>query len=142
MPLMGCLSSLSCLYSWKAWEMPRTWASRRSGAGIAPTTPRTTRGSGGPGGRWLAVAQRPVLHPLVEGLGDPHGLVERALDLELEPPLDRGVDEVRGDQEDQDRRRQREREKGDDELGLELRAEDLVPALEGALDQVAEEQDT
>ena len=37
MPLMGFFKSLSCLYSWKAWLMPRSRASSRCGTWI-PTT--------------------------------------------------------------------------------------------------------
>ena len=35
MPLIGCLRSLSCLYSWNAWVIPRTCASSRWGTWIA-----------------------------------------------------------------------------------------------------------
>ena len=48
MPLMGCRRSLSCLYSWNAWAIPRTCASRRWGRWIATTAAPTTRG-GSPG---------------------------------------------------------------------------------------------
>jgi len=71
-----------------------------------------------------------------------HGqrLVERALDLRLEPALDRLVDEVRRDDEDQDGRRQRQRQEGQDQLRLELGPDQLLAALEPQLDQVADEQ--
>ncbi len=87
------------------------------------------------------MAQGRGLEPLVVGLRHLHGLVERPLHLRLEPALDGGGDEVGRDDEDQDARGEGEREEGQDELGLEARADDLVPALEGELDQVAEEQD-
>jgi hypothetical protein len=87
------------------------------------------------------VPDRLVLDALVEGLGHPHRLVEGALDLDLEPPLDRRVDQVRRDQEDEDGRRQREREERGDQLGLEPRAQDLVTPLEPELGEVPEEED-
>ncbi len=42
MPLMGFFRSLSCLYSWKAWLMPRSRASSRCATWIATTRTPTT----------------------------------------------------------------------------------------------------
>src|SRR5262249_40232875 len=89
----------------------------------------------------LAVAQRRALEVGVIRLRHRQRLVERALHLRLEPALDRLVDEIRRDEEDQNRRRHREREERQDELGLEPRADDFLPALEAQLDEVAEEQE-
>ena len=233
MPLIGCRRSLSCLYSWNAWAIPRTCASSRWGTWIATTAAPTTRGrvagrqhghhpldevagrdlaprgelpsgerhadllrvdggleggdqdgvvhvhdlvagravegdagqpvllgllleeldqvlapvvgeeplAGQRPGDVLPVPDRLVLDALVERLGHPHRLVERALDLDLEPPLDRRVDEVGRDQEDEDRRRQRQRQERGDQLGLEPGAQDLVAALEPELGEVPEEED-
>ena len=87
-----------------------------------------------------SVAQGHGLLALVIGLRHLECLVERPLHLRLEPTLDGGVDEIRGDDEDENGRRQGEREEGDDQLGLEACAQDLLPSLERELDQVAEEQ--
>ena len=87
-----------------------------------------------------AVAERRPLEVAVVRLRHGQRLVERALHLGLEPPLDRLVDEVRRDHEDQDRRRQRERQEREDQLRLELRPDHVLPALEPELDEVAEEQ--
>ena len=38
MPLIGFFRSLSCLYSWNAWQMPRTCASSRSVTWVPTTT--------------------------------------------------------------------------------------------------------
>ena len=231
MPLIGFLSRRSCLYSWKAWLMLRSRASRRWGTWMATTIAAGTAwsplahrhhgldhvavvqlvdggdllarerlphvlvvglagrhrgehrvldvhqllpvavedGDGGDAeallllgqvaGQRLAlalgeepvaldhaahvapVAQRGGLEALVVGLRHLHGLVERLLDLRLEPALDGGGDEVGRDEEDQDAGHQRQGQEGEDELGLELGADDLLPPLEGELDQVAEEQD-
>jgi hypothetical protein len=88
----------------------------------------------------LAVAQRRALEVGVVRLRHRQRLVQRPLHLRLEPALDRLVDEIGRDDEDQDRRRHREREEGEHQLGLEARADDLLPPLEAELDQVAEEQ--
>ena len=92
-------------------------------------------------GHVARVAQDHGLLPLVERLSDLEGLVEGLLDLRLEPPLDRGVDEVGGDDEDQDGRREGQRQESQDELGLEAGAQHLLLSLEGELDEIAEEQD-
>src|SRR4029453_9790445 len=167
MPLMGFFSSLSCLYSWKAWLMPRRGFSRRWATWMETTRlPITSRSRSRPGptawilspfsssctvvtswppspcailpwamarvptepmagsftcrtsllfrskrviagrapraGHEASVAKRGALERLVVGLGDLEGLVQGLLDLRLEPPLDRGGDEVGGDEEDQD----------------------------------------
>ena len=78
----------------------------------------------------LGVAQRGALEIAVVRLRHRQGLIERALDLRLEPALDRLVDEVGGDEEDQRRRDEREREKRQHELGLELGADHLLAPLE------------
>src|SRR5262249_34369439 len=88
----------------------------------------------------LSVAERRGLEILVVGLRHGQRLVERALDLRLEPALDRLVDEVRRDDEDQDGPRQRQRQEGQDQLRLELGPDQLLAALEPQLDQVADEQ--
>ena len=232
MPLSGCLSSRSCLYSWKDWLMPRRRDSSRCVTKLPttsePTTPRSVllmgtmawimsplssswtvvtscpaspclscslftdfvgtlgadrrvpgvhdqhaaavedRDGGEPEPLLLAGDVRLQHRPLVRGhealarehvghvarvaqghgllalivrLRDLEGLVERPLHLRLEPAFDGRVDEVRRDDEDEDGRRQRERQEGEDKLGLEPRAQDLLPPLECELDQVAEEQD-
>ena len=92
-------------------------------------------------GHVLAVPERRRLQVLVVRLRHGQRLVERALDLGLEPALDRGVDEVRRDDEDQDRGRQRQEQEREDQLGLKPRPDDLLTALEGELDQVPEEED-
>src|SRR2546425_3367957 len=89
----------------------------------------------------LAVPERRRLQVLVVRLRHGQRLVERALDLGLEPALDRGVDEVRRDDENQDRGRQRQEQEREDQLGLKPRPDDLLTALEGELDQVPEEED-
>ena len=78
---------------------------------------------------------------LVVGLRHFHRLVERPLHLGLEPALDGGRDEVGGDDEDQDPGREGQGQEGQHQLGLEARADDLVPVLEGELHQVAEQED-
>src|SRR5437867_128408 len=88
----------------------------------------------------LSVAERGGLEVLVVGLRNGEGLLERPLDLGLEPALDRLVDEVRRDDEDQDGRRQRQRQEGQHQLRLELGSDELLAALEPQLDQVADEQ--
>ena len=92
-------------------------------------------------GHVARVAQGHGLLALVVGLRDLERLIEGPFYLRLEPPLDGRVDEVRGDDEDEDGRGQGEGEKGEDELGLEAGAQHFLPALEGELDQVAEEED-
>jgi hypothetical protein len=87
-----------------------------------------------------AVAQRGGLEALIVRLRHLHRLVERLLDLRLEPPFDGGGDEVGGDEEDQDARHQGQGQEGEDELGLEPGADDLLAPLEGQLDEIAEEQ--
>src|SRR5581483_5364506 len=88
----------------------------------------------------LAVAQRRLLEVRGVGLGDRERLVQRPLHLRLEPPLDRLVDEVGRDDEDQDRGCDRQRQEGQDELGLEARADDLLAAFEAELHEVPEQQ--
>ena len=86
------------------------------------------------------VAEGGALERLVVRLGDLEGVVEGPLHLRLEPALDRRVDEVGGDDEDQDAGGEGQREKGEHQLGLEPRAQHPLPPLEGELDQVAEQQ--
>ena len=86
------------------------------------------------------VAQGRGLERLIVGLRHLHGQVQRPLDLWLEPALDGGRDEVRRDDEDQDPGDEREGQERQHELGLEARPDDLVPVLEGELDQVAEQE--
>ena len=88
----------------------------------------------------LRVTQRRALEIAVVGLRDREGLIERALDLRLEPPLDRFVDEVGGDQEDERRGDEREREKRQHELRLELGADHLLAPLEPELDEISEQE--
>ena len=88
----------------------------------------------------LAVAQRRLLEVVVVGLRDRQRLVEGALDLRLEPALDRLVDEVGGDEEDENRGGHRQRQECEHQLRLEARADDLLSPLEAQLDEVAEEQ--
>ena len=86
------------------------------------------------------VTERGRFQVVVVGLRHDEGLIERALDLGLEPALDRPVDEIGRDDEDQDRRQERQRQEPEHELGLELRADDLLAPFEPELDQVPEEQ--
>src|SRR4029450_2157532 len=88
----------------------------------------------------LRVTQRGALEIAVVGLRDREGLIERALDLRLEPSLDGLVDEVGGDQEDQGRGDERERQKRQHELGLELGADDLLAPLEPEFHEISEQE--
>jgi hypothetical protein len=91
-------------------------------------------------GHVARMAQGHGLLALVVGLGHLEGLIEWTLHLRLEPSLDGRVDEVRGDDEDENGRGEGEGEKGEDELGLEAGPQHFLPALEGELDEVAEEE--
>ncbi len=88
----------------------------------------------------LGVTERRALEVAVVGLRHRERLVQRALDLRLEPPLDRLGDEVRGNEEDERRRDEGEREKRQHQLRLELGADHVLAPLEPELDEVAEEE--
>src|SRR4029453_11227547 len=88
----------------------------------------------------LPVADRGALQIRVVRLGDRQGLIERTLHLRLEPPLDRLVDEVGGDDEDPRGGRPRQHQECQNELGPETSAEHVLLALEPHLGQVSEQQ--
>src|SRR3989441_11138195 len=88
----------------------------------------------------LGVPERRTLEVAVVGLRHRERLVQRALDLRLEPPLDRLGDEVGGNEEDQRGRDEGQREKRHHQLGLELGADHVLAPLEPELDEVPEEE--
>ena len=89
----------------------------------------------------LAVADGGALEIAVVRLRHRQRLIQRPLDLWLEPALDRLVDEVGGDDKDECGRRHRQHEKRQHELRSESCTDDLLLALEPHLGEVAEEQD-
>jgi len=88
----------------------------------------------------LGVPERRTLEVAVVGLRHRERLVQRALDLRLEPPLDRLGDEVGGNEEDERRRNEGECEKRQQQLRLELGTDHVLAPLEPELDEVAEEE--
>ena len=88
----------------------------------------------------LRVTQRRALEVAIVGLRHRERLIERALHLRLEPPLDRLVDKVGRDQEDQGRGDERERQERQHELRLELGADHLLAPLEPELHEISEQQ--
>ncbi len=77
---------------------------------------------------------------LVVGVGDLPALVERAVDLQAEPGVDRVADDRRRDQEEHDGGHRRDQREGQHELEVQVRAERAAPALENQLHQIARDQ--